>query len=89
MSLEFNLGDELYDNFFKNNVIVVARLDENGQRVILPGYEDSLEVLRVLVGYVEEPEGRVVVVTKSFNGGNKAGDAYYSYVGDDEMETVK
>lgn len=87
MSLELNLGDVVFDTFFNNNIIIVARKEEDGTPVILPGYEDVAEVHRALT-YVSEPEGRAAIVLENFGGFNKPGDGYYTFVGDDELSEV-
>ena len=89
MSLDLNLGDVVFDTLFNTNIIIVARKEEDGTPVILPGYEDVAEVYRVLP-YVTDPEGRVAIVLESFEGsGNKPGDGYYTYVGDDELTEAR
>ena len=86
MSLKLNLGDIVRDEAFDNIVIVVAKASDNGEPLILEGYENNPEVKRVLP-LIQEPEGRVVIVLES--GPNaflqSAGDGYYTWTEDPSL----
>lgn len=86
MSLKLNLGDIVRDEAFDHTVIVVAKASDNGEPLILEGYENNPEVKRVFP-LIEEPEGRVVIILEN---GPKAflqevGDGYYTWTEDPSL----